>query len=70
VRKTGMYYFVDIHLEVDGNITVEKGHKIGHDFKNYVMYKIPEISDVLVHIEPVINNSKINRQLIEDSNVF
>lgn len=59
VRKTGMYYFVDIHLEVDGNISVEKGHKIGHDFKSFVMNKIPEISDVLVHIEPVIVKSII-----------
>lgn len=70
VRKTGMYYFVDIHLEVDGNISVEKGHKIGHDFKNHIMNKIPEINDVLVHIEPVIDISIINRQLIQDSNVF
>jgi cation diffusion facilitator family transporter len=52
VRKTGMYYFVDIHLEVDATISVEKGHKIGHDFKDYVMKKIPDISDILIHIEP------------------
>lgn len=63
VRKTGMYYFVDIHLEVNGKITVEKGHKIGHDFKDYIMNKIPEISDVLVHVEPVVDNSNKHQGL-------
>lgn len=52
VRKTGVYYFVDIHLEVDGAISVNKGHQIAHNFKDYVMNQIPEISDVLIHIEP------------------
>jgi divalent metal cation (Fe/Co/Zn/Cd) transporter len=52
VRKTGVYYFVDVHLEVDATISVEKGHKIGHDFKDYVMEKLPDISDILIHIEP------------------
>lgn len=52
VRKTGVYYFIDIHLEVDGLISVNKGHEIAHKFKDYVMGKIPDISDILVHIEP------------------
>lgn len=52
VRKTGAYYFVDIHLEVDGNNTVSEGHKIAHEFKDYVMKNIPDIYDILIHIEP------------------
>ena len=52
VRKTGMYYFVDIHLEVDGNKKVSEGHMIAHEFKDYVMKNIPDIYDILIHIEP------------------
>jgi cation diffusion facilitator family transporter len=52
VRKTGVYYFVDIHLEVDGAISVNEGHEIAHKFKDYIMDKIPDISDILIHIEP------------------
>jgi cation diffusion facilitator family transporter len=52
VRKTGMVYLVDLHLEVDGNLSVSQGHKIAHDFKDHIMKEVPEISDVLIHIEP------------------
>jgi cation diffusion facilitator family transporter len=52
VRKTGMVYLVDLHLEVDGELTVTQGHKIAHDFKDHVKKEIPEISDVLIHVEP------------------
>jgi cation diffusion facilitator family transporter len=52
VRKTGMVYLVDLHLEVDGNLSVSQGHLIAHNFKDHIMNEIPEISDVLIHVEP------------------
>ena len=55
VRKTGMTYFVDLHLEVKGSISVSEGHKIAHDFKDYLLQQLPEIHDILIHIEPYNN---------------
>lgn len=52
VRKMGYNYFVDMHVEVDGNLTVENGHRIGHQVKDRVCEKLPFVHDVLVHIEP------------------
>ena len=52
VRKGGMRYFIDLHIEVDGNISVTDGHKISHNLKDVLMKEIPEISDVLIHVEP------------------
>ena len=52
VRKTGMRFFVDLHAIVDGDITVRHGHDISHDLKNHLLKEFPEISDVLIHIEP------------------
>lgn len=52
VRKTGMTYLVDLHLTVDGNITVSEGHEIAHRLKDAIMEAIPEIADVLIHTEP------------------
>lgn len=52
VRKMGFDYFVDIHVIVDGNITVYEGHNIAHAVKDGLIEKYPKISDVLVHIEP------------------
>jgi cation diffusion facilitator family transporter len=52
VRKAGFQYFVDMHVEVDPNLTVQEGHDIAHRVKDQVREAVPSVSDVLVHIEP------------------
>jgi cation diffusion facilitator family transporter len=52
IRKTGMTYYVDLHAIVSGNISVVAGHKLSHNLKDELMAKIPQIGDVLIHIEP------------------
>ncbi len=52
VRKLGMVYHVDLHAIVNADITVRKGHDISHKLKDHLKSKFPEISDVLIHIEP------------------
>ncbi len=52
VRKSGLEYFADIHLEVDGTMTVEEGHRIGHEVKDRLLQEFPNLRDVLVHLEP------------------
>ncbi|MFY7990289.1 MAG: cation diffusion facilitator family transporter [Fluviicola sp.] len=52
VRKSGMRYWVDIHVHVDGRMSVHEGHTIAHALKERLMNELPEIEDVLVHIEP------------------
>ena len=53
VRKVGYQYFVDMHLEVDPQMTVLRSHHIAHEVKNKVRAEMPSVSDVLVHIEPL-----------------
>jgi cation diffusion facilitator family transporter len=57
VRKTGMRYIVDLHVEVAGDISVFEGHEISHRLKDHLMEKIPTIADVLIHIEPAHRNA-------------
>jgi len=52
VRKSGLNFFVDIHVEVNGDMPVHKAHYIGHDVKDALMATSLGIADVLVHIEP------------------
>lgn len=52
VRKTGMTFYVDLHITVDAYISVHKGHEISHQLKDALLEKLPQISDVLIHIEP------------------
>jgi cation diffusion facilitator family transporter len=53
VRKMGYQFFVDMHVEVDPQMTVESSHRIGHEVKDKVRAAIPSVRDVLIHIEPV-----------------
>ena len=57
VRKAGLEYFVDIHIEVDPRISVTEGHKIGHAVKDRLVSEITAVKDVLVHIEPSTNDA-------------
>jgi cation diffusion facilitator family transporter len=52
VRKMGLEYYVDLHVGVDGNVTVRQGHDIAHNVKDAIMTSNSKISDVMVHIEP------------------
>ncbi|MBI3236033.1 MAG: cation transporter [Bacteroidetes bacterium] len=52
VRKTGMRYHVDLHINVDGLISVHEGHRIAHDLKDKLQLDIPTLADVLIHVEP------------------
>ena len=52
IRKMGLSFYVDLHIEVDGNISVREGHHIAHAVKRAIQESDPRIADVLVHIEP------------------
>jgi divalent metal cation (Fe/Co/Zn/Cd) transporter len=53
VRKAGMRYHVDLHAEVDGELTVREGHDIAHRLSDAIRSEYPEVAQVLVHIEPI-----------------
>jgi cation diffusion facilitator family transporter len=53
VRKSGHLLFVEMHVEVNPQMTVLRSHEIAHDVKDKVRDKMPNVSDVLVHIEPL-----------------
>jgi cation diffusion facilitator family transporter len=55
-RKMGFEYFVDIHVLVNADLPVYKGHEIAHIVKDELMKEYSNISDVLVHIEPYFKN--------------
>jgi cation diffusion facilitator family transporter len=52
VRKMGLHFYVDLHVAVDGTMSVRDGHDIAHEVKNAILSTDPRIVDVLVHIEP------------------
>lgn len=52
VRKAGMLFHVDLHAIVDATISVKEGHHLAHVLKDTLKEKIPNLGEVLIHIEP------------------
>ncbi len=51
-RKTGLKYHVDLHLEVDPNLTVQASHEIATQVRIVIKESLDWVADVLVHVEP------------------
>ncbi len=52
IRKIGITFLVDLHIVVNSKITVKEGHDIAHNLKDTLKQNIPELADVLIHVEP------------------
>lgn len=52
VRKMGFDYHVDIHIEVDGSLSVSEGHRIAHLVKDAILQSELRVINVMVHVEP------------------
>jgi cation diffusion facilitator family transporter len=52
VRKMGFSFYVDLHIIVNGELSVREGHRIAHLVEDSVLEELPQISEVLVHVEP------------------
>jgi cation diffusion facilitator family transporter len=53
VRKLGMDYYVDIHVQADPTMSLHDAHIISGKVKSAIKAAKPEVQDVLVHMEPV-----------------
>ncbi|MCH9024874.1 MAG: cation transporter [candidate division Zixibacteria bacterium] len=52
IRKSGVSYLADIHVVVDGNMSVRDSHQIAHVVKDHLLQSPLSISDAIIHIEP------------------
>jgi cation diffusion facilitator family transporter len=52
VRKMGFSFYVDLHIVVNGDLTVREGHRIAHKVEDQVLKGVPQVAEVLVHVEP------------------
>jgi cation diffusion facilitator family transporter len=52
IRKSGTHLTLDIHVIVDGDMSVRQSHAIAHQVKDQLLASKHRINDVTVHIEP------------------
>lgn len=53
VDYLGSYATVTLHVELDGNMTLEQSHEIVHVVQDNIIKKIPEVKYVMVHACPL-----------------
>jgi len=52
MRKSGLVLFGEMHVEVGGSLSVEKGHEIADIIEEKVKERFPDIETITIHIEP------------------
>lgn len=51
-RDAGLQYRVDLHLEVDPELSVREAHDIANEVRFAIRGQLSWVADVLVHVEP------------------
>lgn len=59
-RKVGPGVHLDLHILVDGSLSVREGHAISETVKQLLLEQGPEILDAVVHLEPDNRNQRKN----------
>lgn len=52
LRKMGSMIVADMDIEVDPSMSVQEAHKIAIEVEKSIKSEIPEIYDIIIHIEP------------------
>lgn len=52
MKKIGLGYFMDLHVQVDSTMTVEEGHQVAHAVATAIRLQMPQANDVVTHVEP------------------
>jgi cation diffusion facilitator family transporter len=52
VRKVGFGYYVDLHVQAEATMTLREAHNLSGRVKSAIRSAVPEVSGVLIHMEP------------------
>lgn len=55
-RKTGLVYYVDIHVQADPAMSLHDAHELSGAVKSTIRREVPSIANVLIHMEPFENS--------------
>jgi cation diffusion facilitator family transporter len=52
VRKAGLAYFVDLHVQADPALSLHDAHVVSGKVKGAIKAAVPSVDEVLIHMEP------------------
>ena len=56
-RRSGDATLVDMHVQVDGDLSVREGHDICETVKHTIIRQCREVVEVLIHLEPAYSGA-------------
>ncbi len=56
-RQAGMHVLLDVAVHVDGTLSLAQAHEVGHAVSERIKREVPAVSDAVVHVEPVDDES-------------
>jgi cation diffusion facilitator family transporter len=60
VRRSGLGFYVDLHVQADPGISLEDAHEIAATVKYAILEAVPSVAGVLVHMEPSRDSGKLS----------
>jgi cation diffusion facilitator family transporter len=69
LRKLGTTYMLELDIEVDGQLTVRESHDIAHDAEKKLRREIPNLYDVVIHVEPAGDSTKGEKFGVSKENI-
>lgn len=58
-RQAGPYLLVDLEIGVNGEVTVDEGHRVAHEVEDKLLREKKQIFNVIVHVQPWENKHKV-----------
>ncbi len=55
IRKIGSQYVIAVDIEVDPDMSIKRSHEISQEVEKKIKEEIPNVYDVLIHVEPYGN---------------
>lgn len=68
-RKIGYFYMVNLDIEVNSFLSVKEAHEIARRVEESIKTNLPNIYDVMVHVEPLGNEETDERYGISESEI-
>lgn len=64
VRRSGLGFYADLHVQADPAISLEDAHEIAATVKYAILGAIPSVVGVLVHMEPHRDRAKLSEDTV------
>jgi divalent metal cation (Fe/Co/Zn/Cd) transporter len=62
LRSSGLGFYVDLHVQADPAMSLEDAHEIASRVKYAILDALPNVVNVLVHMEPFRDQVKIEKK--------